>query len=129
VTEPASDAEPQHAPRIRIASPQEQQRLRATVTDAPLLELTEVTDHVSGRLLAVQTVGILDEPHIRYIRLTDGRTLRLPDLLWPWADSLIRVHLHNIKHDQPPLLPALIEFGVIDGRALAELREAISGTG
>jgi len=105
--------------RRRVPSDEEQQQLRAAVVAAPLLELTEVTDLTAGRILPVTSVGILDEPHIPYIRLTNQALYRLPEVLRPWAQSFIRVH---VQGEHPPELPGWVEFGVIHGQAMAALK-------
>ncbi|MFD8340301.1 hypothetical protein ACFV42_48150 [Streptomyces solisilvae] len=112
-----------HQPRHHTPTQGEQDQLRRDVTAAPLLDLTEVTDSAPGRILPVMSVGLLDEPHIPYIRLTDRSLYRLPELLRPWVQSFIRAHLQGIQHGTPPLLPARIEFGVRGGRALADLKK------
>ncbi|AEM88902.1 hypothetical protein [Streptomyces violaceusniger] len=105
--------------RHHTPSDEERHRLRAAVTAAPLLELTEITGVAGGRVLPVMSVGILDEPHVPYVRLTSQALYRVPELLRPWAESFIRVHLNS---ENPPELPCWVEFGVSDGQAVAAMR-------
>jgi len=107
--------------RHHVPSDNEQQWLRAAVTAAPLLELPRINDFTAGRLLPVKSVGILDEPHVPYIRLTNRAVYRLPEVLRPWAQSFITVHLHG---QEPPVLPCWVEFGVMNGQAVASLKGA-----
>lgn len=115
----------QHQPRIQMRSEAESELHRRNVTAAPLLDLPEVTETKRGRLLTVVSVGLLDEPHVPYIQCADASIYRLPEPLRAWANSFISVHLHNIQHGIAPLLPSTIEYGVMDGMAVAHLQDDI----
>lgn len=98
---------------------------KTSVREAPMINLTEITAERRGTLLPVKSVGILPEPATPYVRTTDGAAYRLPADLYDWTDSLISHCIHRREPEPSPVLPAMIEFGIKDGKVYVGIVEEI----
>lgn len=98
-----------------------------TTESADVLDLpTIASERETGRILEVAAVGIdgaglFTGAEPAYVRCTDGKTFLLPESLRDWATTVVTTHLVHLKEGNPSLFPCRIEFGVLGGRAYAEL--------
>ncbi|MBF6171009.1 hypothetical protein [Nocardia blacklockiae] len=80
----------------------------------------------TGLILEVVDVGIT-EPAITghpYLRLADGTVYRVPTPLTDWAITFIAAS----RRPGQELLPARMEFGVVDGEMYVEVLESGTAT-
>jgi hypothetical protein len=79
----------------------------------------------TGLMLEVCALGPVPEikrmKHYAVIQTTDGDLLRLPDELFNWALDTARAIIVGGGNEPVKLLPAQVEFGVLDGRTYAEI--------
>lgn len=95
--------------------------------DSDLYPPTIALPQQTGLILEISAVGwhnplaARGEPSYAYVRCTDGHTIRLPTALQEWATGLLAANRARRAAGEPSLLPARIEFGVLDDRTYAEI--------
>jgi hypothetical protein len=83
---------------------------KAPLLELPLLESPQAT----GAILEIARVATAGD--FAWLETTDGQVLRLPDSLYGWARTTVAVALSMANP-----FPAKVEFGVVGGRAYAEV--------
>ncbi len=91
---------------------------QAPFIDLPVLSRSSET----GLVLEVARIAtrIPMEP-LAWIETTDHEILRLPAALHAWAFDTVALVLAGGGNDEVEMFPTKVEFGVLDGRAYAEL--------
>lgn len=93
----------------------------AAARNAPLLDLPLLeSQQAKGLLLHVARVATAPAgasgPALAWIETTEDQILRLPESLVEWAMTTVAVALTMANP-----FPSEVEFGIVDGRAYAEI--------
>lgn len=99
----------------------EQERVnKAEFLTLPSIKSTDETGNIVNVKRVVQFF-LENKTPIFYIETTDGTIFKLPTSLYGWADNTIHLVLGLGGNDVVKVFPTEIEFGIINGRAYAEM--------
>jgi hypothetical protein len=112
------------APHVPVTKATEIHEVKlAMARHAPVLDLPVIsTPGETGLVLNVQRVATrLPMEQLAWLETTEGDLYRLPPELFPWAFDVVAMVLAKGGNAQARLFPTRINFGIINGRAYADI--------
>jgi hypothetical protein len=111
-------------PQVPVTEAEEIHEVKlAMARHAPVLELPVISaPGETGLVLTVQRVATrLPIEQLTWLETADGELYRLPPQPFAWAFDVVAMVLAQGGNQQALLFPARIDFGIIDGRACADI--------